>query len=106
MIESRAFMVGPQPVVDVDIVWWLVVDHDDVGITVVIDVESQDAFRSGSVAGYLLLFCESSEGSVEIVVEEFVRAVGIDSVDIQVAIMIGIEYGAVDCVELVVCNFR
>ena len=70
----------------------LLVDHDDVHITIAIQISDNDLSGGSTISSEVLVLGDGTESAIQVVVQQLIGAVGVDAEDIQIAIVIGIEH--------------
>ncbi|MEZ5541572.1 MAG: hypothetical protein R3F42_05955 [Pseudomonadota bacterium] len=68
---------------------------DQVGVAVVVEIQQEHCTAVGPRAGQPVCRGQRPETAVEVVVEQFVGAVGVDQEQVEVAVVVGVEHRAV-----------
>ena len=88
--------VFPDTVVQEDVVRRRVLDHDHIGISIVVEIGHRHTARRTAVAGDAGGRANGPEAAAAVVVEQFVRTGSIDEPNVEIAVVIGVEDRAVD----------
>ena len=71
--------------------WWPSIQHDQVGVTIAVEIRDQHLAATPPVASQALARRQRTEAAIQVVVQQLDRAIAVDKKIIEIAVVIRIE---------------